>query len=246
LNHQLHNIYTELRNFDRVIHGQLASGDKHQKEAVNTFKHFTDQLTSDLKMLEDKLIKNLRTKKAMKHLKEEFHSGFDQFKNKSLESGSQEVVTKLSKAEEWLDKLDTEFEDYREHIEIDSNTTLKLKIMIVDDDDIYRLVIEEMLEKEKMEPISLSNGKSAINHLQQDRPDLVLLDYKMPGIDGIATLKQIRATPLTQDIPVIMLTGNSSREMVAQSMQAGANDFIAKPSDRVTILSKIHEVLGNS
>jgi len=68
----------------------------------------------------------------------------------------------------------------------------------------------------------------------------------MPGIDGIATLKQIRMNPDTRSIPVIMLTGISAREIVDKSLRAGATDFIVKPGSRDTILSKIDRALKNN
>jgi len=65
----------------------------------------------------------------------------------------------------------------------------------------------------------------------------------MPGLDGIAVLKHIKSNPNTSAIPVIMLTGDSSREVVAQCIEEGAAEYLIKPSDRDTLLSKIQLVL---
>ncbi len=68
---------------------------------------------------------------------------------------------------------------------------------------------------------------------------MILLDYKMPGIDGLEVLEILRSEQATRTIPVIMLTGISSKFMVDRSMKGGAQDFIVKPGSRDVILRKI-------
>ena len=117
------------------------------------------------------------------------------------------------------------------------------RIMVVDDDELYREVLTTMLHEAGLLVMGVEDGEKAIGIAKYSKPDLILLDYKMPGINGVETLEHLKKNPLTKSIPVIMLTGAGSRELVTESTHAGAADFIVKPSDKVTIVSKIHEVL---
>ena len=76
------------------------------------------------------------------------------------------------------------------------------------------------------------------------RPDLILMDFQMPGINGVETTRRLRAIGSLASVPVIMLTGNSDGNAVVESIKAGACDFIVKPFDKDTLLAKIARVLG--
>jgi len=121
----------------------------------------------------------------------------------------------------------------------------KYKVLVVDDDKNVRRMIEINLEKEKRyEVIHASNGESCLHQLQEDVPDIILLDLQLPGIDGIETLKRIRE--FSSKIPVVMISGHGTIETAVKSMKLGAYDFITKPfsADRLKITVK--NALDNS
>ena len=73
----------------------------------------------------------------------------------------------------------------------------------------------------------------------KSRPELVLMDVQMPGMDGIETLRQLKQSPALTNIPVIMITGKSERSVVADCVKAGAVDFVVKPLDRDKLIAKV-------
>lgn len=102
-------------------------------------------------------------------------------------------------------------------------------ILIIDDDAANLKVASRILVAESMRVSCLKSGEDAIRFLKENRPDLILLDIHMPGIDGFETLARIRAEEGTADIPVIFLTADDDQNTEAKCLEAGAMDFIKKP-----------------
>jgi DNA-binding NtrC family response regulator len=116
----------------------------------------------------------------------------------------------------------------------------KLKLLVIDDDPKVSWVISEGL-KGSCEILSARNGTEGLKLLTQTRPDLVLLDIKMPGMDGIEVLSQIKKKD--QFLDVIMLSGHGEIKNVVESMQKGAANFINKPFDVKELEIHIQQVL---
>jgi len=106
------------------------------------------------------------------------------------------------------------------------------RILVVDDVELNRLLLGGMVRSIGYEVETAGNGLEVLAKLPGGGIDLVLLDVMMPGIDGFEVVRRIRAVATFHDLPVIMVTALDSREDRAQSVAAGASDFIAKPVDR--------------
>lgn len=102
-------------------------------------------------------------------------------------------------------------------------------ILIVDDDASNLKVASRILVAENMRVSCLKSGEDAIRFLKENRPDLILLDIHMPGMNGFETLARIRENKETADLPVIFLTADDDRNTEAKCLEAGAMDFIKKP-----------------
>ncbi len=112
-------------------------------------------------------------------------------------------------------------------------------VLVVDDDINIRKMVEINLKKDKIyEILTTSNGEACLKIMQETIPDLVLLDIQMPGIDGIETLRRIKAE--NPKIPVVMMSAHGTIETAVKSMQLGAFDFITKPfsGDRLRLTVK--------
>jgi two-component system, chemotaxis family, chemotaxis protein CheY len=119
------------------------------------------------------------------------------------------------------------------------------KILLVDDDASIRFLVEKLLEKD-FEVISVRDGYLALDWLNEGNiPDLILLDFEMPDINGDAIIKRVRFTPGLRLIPIIILSGNESEEMRYYIRKLGANDYVTKPFTRDNIIEKIERILGN-
>ena len=89
-----------------------------------------------------------------------------------------------------------------------------------------------LLERDGYSVVEASNGVDALELVQGGEPvDLILLDFQMPGLDGIQVCERLKADPETEGIPVLIATGNGSREVRIRGMEAGATDLLLKPLD---------------
>ncbi len=105
----------------------------------------------------------------------------------------------------------------------------KFDVLAVDDVPLNLMLVTKMLSRFKFTVRTAENGKRAVEEVVKKKPDLILLDIMMPGIDGFEVLKLIRSNPMTADIRVIILTALNSTEDVVKGYNLGANDFITKP-----------------
>lgn len=103
------------------------------------------------------------------------------------------------------------------------------KVLIVDDDFTVRLLQRETLEQSGFAVDEAADGEDALTAIRRDRPDLILLDVDMPGIDGFEVCRQIRERWAPQEMPVIMVTGMDDVDSINRAYEIGANDFMAKP-----------------
>ena len=115
----------------------------------------------------------------------------------------------------------------------------ELRVLIVDDEDDFRETIVKRLINRKMYAEGAENGLKALEILDQKDFDVIVLDIKMPGIDGIETLKRIKAKK--PEVEVIMLTGHVSVEFGITGMQLGAFDYVMKPAPMPELLDKIRQ-----
>ena len=103
------------------------------------------------------------------------------------------------------------------------------RVLVVDDEPEVRQVLQEFLADRGYEVAQAASGSAALEALHADRPDVVLLDVAMPGIDGVETLRRIMA--LTPPVSVIMVTANADIAVTSKLLAMGAVDYIPKPFD---------------
>ena len=114
---------------------------------------------------------------------------------------------------------------------------------MVDDDPVNFEVIETLLDRYDYQLHYVHDGKSAISILDTVRPDLILLDVMMPGINGVETCKKIRSSPRWATIPIIMVTALDNTLVLSHCIAAGANDFVTKPINSIELQARIHSML---
>jgi len=113
------------------------------------------------------------------------------------------------------------------------------KILIVDDHPTLRKNLARMLELEGFAVVACETGRQAVEAAQSEKPDVVLCDVMMPGMDGFAVLQALRATGTTATMPFIFLTARGEKFDLRHGMNAGADDYLTKPVDREELLAAI-------
>ncbi|MBD2594896.1 hybrid sensor histidine kinase/response regulator [Nostoc sp. MBR 210] len=112
-------------------------------------------------------------------------------------------------------------------------------ILIVDDTITNLEIISDALTNAGFSVTTARNGEKALQQIQDKLPDLILLDVMMPGIDGLETCRKLKTDSLTQDIPVIFMTGISDTETKVKGLSLGAVDYITKPCQKEEVLARI-------
>ena len=105
----------------------------------------------------------------------------------------------------------------------------QVTVLIVDDIPLNVLLIQKMLAIFNFNLRTANDGQSALDSIAEQRPDLVLLDLMMPGIDGYEVIRRVRANDETADLPIVILSALNSNDDITKGFNLGANDFITKP-----------------
>ncbi len=116
-------------------------------------------------------------------------------------------------------------------------------ILAVDDSVTMRKFVSSMLERKEYKVITANDGLDALTKLKRTRPDLVLVDIEMPRMDGFEFTRHLRASPETEELPVIMITSRSGGKHRQQANELGVNAFLVKPYKEKELMEKINELL---
>jgi PAS domain S-box-containing protein len=129
---------------------------------------------------------------------------------------------------------------------VNSSTTVaarRARILIVDDEPLERKLLELMLAPEGYDLLTAVSGEEAVAMVTRKPPDLVLLDVRMPGVDGYQVVAQLKGNVATKNIPVIMVTSLNERSATMLGLNAGAEDFLSKPIDRAELCVRVKNLL---
>jgi DNA-binding response OmpR family regulator len=121
--------------------------------------------------------------------------------------------------------------------------TSQVKILVVDDEPDLVSTVEYRLKFANCSVVTASNGQQGLEQAAAEKPDLILLDTNMPGMNGHEMLERLRADPAIKHIPVIMVTARCEPQDIAAASTRGISDYVTKPFDFAQLLEKIHTVL---
>jgi CheY-like chemotaxis protein len=121
----------------------------------------------------------------------------------------------------------------------------KPKVLIVDDEPFNVDYLQQQLEDCNYHLLTAFNGREALEEIESQQPDLILLDLIMPVLDGFAVLAQVKADPVLRDIPIIIISAEKDSRSVVKGIKQGAEDYLTKPIDEVLLIQKLKEFLGS-
>jgi DNA-binding response OmpR family regulator len=117
------------------------------------------------------------------------------------------------------------------------------EILIVDDEPNVLVPIQFLMEQQGYRVMTAERGEDALDLIYQYKPDLVLLDIMLPGIDGYEVCEIIRLNPDFRDIKIIFLTAKGRESEIAKGLALGADDYISKPFSNTTLVARVKELL---
>ena len=118
-----------------------------------------------------------------------------------------------------------------------------MKILIVEDVEYNRDLLVQLLEEE-YEVVTAADGAAGIEAAARERPDLILMDLSLPGVDGWEATRRLKARPETEAIPVIALTAHAMQGDEERARACGCDDYLTKPIDEDQLFAKLARLLG--
>lgn len=244
-NRQLSHIGSDLRHLDGFVSKAISGGQAHQTEALHAFREFAGRLTRELDQFQVHMNDAAQGESGKAIERSGLHQQFEQLRKGSVEPDVRAVEHKLDEVQQWARQLGADYRTLMDRVGEQGFPPAQPEVLVVDDDGVYLQIIGVMLDEIGVRVTVAGSGMDALAQMRtlKQRPDIVLLDYNMPGLNGMETLKQIKADPELRTIPVVMLTSVNDRDTVKEVIGAGAADFIVKPSNRQTIVAKIRNLL---
>src|SRR3954451_9619225 len=120
---------------------------------------------------------------------------------------------------------------------------MSVRILIVEDEESLTLLLRYNLEKEGFLVEAVARGDEAEIRLKERTPDLVVLDWMLPGVSGIELCRRLRARPETKTLPIIILTARGEESERVRGLATGADDYIVKPFSVPELLARVHALL---
>ncbi len=148
----------------------------------------------------------------------------------------------------WVGALRQDIEPHLESARALGELAAKVRplVLMVDDDEFQHRLLQNMLAEVPVDLAFAISNTEATASIRGERPDLILMDFQLPDVSGVEATRRLKASAFTEDIPVILITGTSTREVAIESRRAGAVDFMVKPFDRQRLLSGISRHLSGA
>ncbi|MES2890345.1 MAG: response regulator [Pseudomonadota bacterium] len=170
---------------------------------------------------------------------------FGKLQREALIPTLEEVVQAAQPMRDWVDTITAELaeplraaRDLVQHAKVS-----RPLLLVVDDDEFMRRLLTQLLTGAHYDVHAVGTASDAQQFLMFNRPALILMDLKLPDSDGIVLTREIKGSALAQNVPVIMLTGQTEKQVIVDSRKAGAVDFVAKPFNRDILLKKVAQHL---
>jgi DNA-binding NarL/FixJ family response regulator len=120
------------------------------------------------------------------------------------------------------------------------------KVLVIEDEPQMRRNLVTILRLEQFQPFAAANGKEGVELARREKPDLIVCDVMMPGLDGYGVLRELHKDPEAMNVPFIFLTAKGEKTDVRSGMNLGADDYLVKPVDKADLLSAIRTRLARS
>lgn len=233
-----------LGDLERTLDRELADADRHIDAARGSLL----EAERDISGAFDELASRVASARAGDPDAADPHAlslAIDQVRQKQVEATRGIVARGIEPLRKWTRSL-------REQIEPSLAGTRPLAekvgasravLLVVEDEELTRRLISLTLDPAAYEIRFVGDAPEALGFLRRARPDAILMDIRLPGIDGVSLTERLKASPALADIPIVMMSGDSRAETLMRSMQVGAVAFVVKPFTRRSLNSKLEKVL---
>lgn len=217
---------------------RLAAADSSLQKAEKEIDAALDGFSRSLSEGENRHLVEVRDEAGLRH-------ELEKLKTTQIHKQLAEVEGAIGPARNWLDQLKGEVAPALASARQLGTLAEQVHplILLIDDDPFQQRLVAQMLDAQPFELICAGAGAEGLAVLRKRSPDLVLMDYALPDINGIEATRRLKGVAQFAEIPVVMITGNREKVVVVESLKAGATDFIVKPLDKDRLLAKIAGLL---
>jgi CheY-like chemotaxis protein len=234
-----------LGELEATIGRGLQSGEQKLASVRSTVTEVEREIASTIDEFSSRLIDNPGVDWADAGNRGRLASELDRLKGRQIESarkiGSAGVESVSAWARNFREQIEPALSGVRTLKE--SVRQIRAGIMVVDDDEFIHQIIGHMLDPEEFEIHYSTDGAQALRQLRRLRPDVIFMDVGLPGMDGVSLTQRLKALPHLEKVPIVMITGDARREILAKCVDVGAQGFLVKPFTREAMLLKLEKVL---
>lgn len=236
----------ELSSLGNILGQKIAQGDTHVEAIGRNVTQASSNTLAAFEHLSGKLTRGelpgLADRKSMEVLQNEL----GQLKNISVDSGYGGISASVQPLKKWAGEMREAAAPHFGALHSLNGLMDKTQpsILVVDDDEFQLKIIGRILAELPYRILYAGSGAEALELVGKVTPELILMDVLMPGMSGIETVRQIKSAKRLAGVPILMVTGDSEKEVVKECFQAGAKGFVVKPVTSDMLLEKISQVLG--
>ncbi|MDO8960406.1 MAG: response regulator [Rhodocyclaceae bacterium] len=234
-----------LAELEGLLEQRLAEGSQHLAVADQAMAQAEQGIGAALDGFSRRLIDGAMPEAITVNNADALRGEIGRLKREEVGNLFRTAAASAAPAKAWADGLDQAYAPHRESTRALGALADRVRptVLVADDDEFQRKIVARILEAENYHVLFAGSGLETLSLLRKTRPDLILMDVMMPDLDGVETTRRIKAVPQFVRIPVIMVTGNSEKAVVAECLKAGASGFLVKPFERDTLITKVAQAL---
>lgn len=235
-----------LMELETLLDQQLAQGGQHIEEAGRAMKQAEQDIGVTLDGFSRRLIQGDIPGGVSVENAGELKKEINRLKREEIQPRFHTAAQSVQPLKQWAHEFKREYAPHMESARALNAMAERIRptVLVVDDDEFQRKMIGQLLAVENYDLAFAASGIEAMSVLRKMRPDLILMDIMMPDVDGVEATRRLKAVPRFANIPVIMMTGNSEKNVVTVALKMGAVDFIVKPFVREILIAKVAQALG--
>lgn len=234
-----------LAELESLLEQYAAKGGQRVEAAGRSLRQAEQDIAEALEGFSRKLSEGGRPDLVVVKDRAGFRREIDRLRAEEIEKRFEAVAAAVQPVRQWVGEFKEDFAPQLESARALQTLVAHVRpvVLVVDDDELQHKLLQQILAKEDLDLVFAASGTEALATLRRHRPDLVLMDVHLPDIDGIAATLRLKSVEQFADIPVVMITGQSEKEVVVDSLKAGASDFVVKPFDKDILLAKVSNFL---
>lgn len=235
----------QIAHLEHQLERQLAIGVTHAEKARTSLRTVKDQVHAAVDGFSKRLLETGLDGAVSVCDTERVADEFARLDRDAVQPPLQQAVEATRPVEQWISSIKSELAIplHAARLLGEHGQQVRPMLLVVDDDLFMRKLLARVLQAADYLVVAVASGHEALSAMRKRAPDLIIMDVNLPDLNGIEVTRRLKMTDGFAGIPVIMLTGQSEKEVFVASRGAGAVDFVAKPFDRQILLGKVSKHL---